>query len=344
MNKILFTSILLLQFFLGAFLNQLSAQTPPCPSEPFDAGIIWANGCTLQNVEGAEYLGQPIQYIWIASSANNGNCELAMPELLPLNVGELYDDFVAAGGFNSGVSPVIGSTSWSFVTDGDADDLTLLLAEVDVATCYSRCARVVGCTNFYGEAASTVQPCTTLLPVELTRFNGTADGCNIHVSWSSSSEEDFSHYELERSNDGRTFELAESVKGSGSITGGHYFFNDNKAGIDNYYRLKMIDYDLTYEYSKIIQVNSDCDIVKQIIAFPNPVGDDVLNIKVETKRAADELVKLVDITGREIFTQKLALKEGINTFQLDVSELPARIYFIKVGKRVHSRFVKTSEQ
>jgi len=343
MRKILFTAIMI-QLFIGAFSNQLFAQTPPCPSEPFYAGIIWANGCMLQNVEPAGYFGQPIQYIWISSSANNGNCEMSIPELLPLNVGELYDDFVAAGGFDGGASPVIGTTSWSFVTDDDGDDLSLSLTEVEVATCYSRCARVVGCTNFYGEASTTVQPCSVILPVELTRFTGKADGCNIHLTWSSSSEENFSHYEVERSNDGRTFELAESVKGSGSLEGGHYFLNDIKAGMDNYYRLKMIDFDDTYEYSKIIQVNSDCEIIKKIIAFPNPVGDDFINVKVESKRESEELIKLVDISGQEIFQQTLPLKEGINTFQLDVSELPARIYFIKVGKRVHSRFAKTSDR
>jgi len=346
MKKILLTSVLAAQFFLGAFSTQLFAQTPNCPTEPFEAGIIWANrsNCRVQNVQPAEYSGEPIQYVWIASSANSGNCETSMPELLDFNVGDLYDEFLAEGGFNGGASPVIASTSWSFVTDGDNDDLTLMLTEVDDATCYSRCARVVGCTNFYGEAASTLRSCSAILPVELTRFDGTADGCNIQLSWSSASEENFSHYELERSNDGRTFELAESIRGSGSTQGGHYFLNDNNAGIDNYYRLKMIDYDLTHEYSKIIQVNADCDIVEKIIAFPNPVADDFINIKVEAKRAAEELVKLVDITGQEVFTQNLSLKEGINTFRLDVSELPARIYFIKVGKRVHSRIVKTSDR
>jgi len=343
MKKILFITILI-QLLIGAFSNQLLAQTPPCPSEPFFAGIIWANGCTLQNVEPAGYFGQPIQYIWIKSSANNGNCEMSMPELLPLNVGEIYDDFVAAGGFDGGASPVIGSTSWSFVTDEDGDDLSLTLTEEDVATCYSRCARVVGCTNFYGEASTTVQPCSILLPVELTRFDGRADGCNIHLTWSSSSEENFSHYEVERSNDGRTFEQVESVKGSGSLEGGHYFFNDNKAGMENYYRLKMMDFDLTYEYSNIIHVKADCEIIKKIIVFPNPVGDDFINVKVEAKKEAEELITLVDITGREIFKQKLPVKEGVNTFRLDVSELAARIYFIKIGKRVHSRFAKTSER
>jgi len=345
MNKFLFTSILLTQFFLGVFSTQLFAQDP-CPDDPslMHGGIIWANGCTLKNVRAAEYEGQTLQYVWIKSSAEEGDCVEAVKELLDLNVGDLYDDFLAVGGFDSGASPVIASTSWSFVTDDDNDDLSLTLAEVDVATCYSRCARVVGCTRFYGEAASTVQQCSQILPVELTRFDGVADGCNIHLSWSSSSEENFSHYELERSNDGRTFELAESIKGSGSTQGGHYFFNDNEADMDNYYRLKMIDYDLTYEYSKIVQVDADCDIVEKIIAFPNPVGDDYINIKVEATQTAEQLIKLVDITGSEIFTQNLSLKEGINSFRLDISELPDQIYFIKVGKRVHSRIAKISDK
>lgn len=346
MSKILHTTKFLLLFFLGVFSNQLMAQgtTPPCPSEPFDAGILWANGCTLQNVEPAEYLGQPIQYVWIKSTAEGGNCEMSIPELLSLNVGDAYDNFLTAGGFNSGASPVIGSTSWSFVTDGNADDLSFNVLEALVTTCYSRCARVVGCTSFYGEASTTVQPCSVILPVDLTQFDGKADGCNIHLSWSSSSEENFSHYELERSIDGRTFKLAESINSSGSQGGGNYFFNDNEADLSNYYRLKMIDFDDTYEYSKIIQVEADCEIIKNIAVFPNPVGDDFINVKVDANQEGEELITLVDVTGQEIFKKNLMLKEGINSFQLDVSELPGRIYFIKAGQRTLSRFAKTSQR
>lgn len=348
MNKNLHIINFLLLCFIGMFSSQLLAQggTPPCPSEPFDAGIIWGNAsnCTFQNVEPAEYQGQAIQYVWIKSTADNGNCELSLPELLSLNVGDAYDDFLAAGGFNSGASPVIGSTSWSFVTDGNADDLSFNVTEANVATCYSRCARVVGCTTFYGEASTTIQPCSSILPVELTRFDGNAEGCNIHLSWSSDSEENFSHYELERSKDGRTFEFAELIEASGRTQGGHYFFEDNQAGLQNYYRLKMIDFDRSYEYSDIISVDTDCDIIKNITVFPNPVADGFIQIKVDAQKEAEELITLVDVTGQEILSKSLMLEEGINTFRIDVSELSESIYFIKAGKRTLSRFVKTSQR
>ncbi len=346
MNKILQTAKFLFLFSLGLFSNQLSAQggMDPCPTEPFDAGILWADGCTLRNVEPAEFLGRPIEYVWIRSTAEGGNCEMSIPELLSLNVGDAYDSFLAAGGFGSGASPVIGSTSWSFVTDNNTDDLSFEVLEEDVATCYSRCARVVGCTSFYGEASTTVNPCSTILPVELTRFNGDAEGCNINLSWSSSSEENFSHYELERSSDGRNFIMAESIKGSGSTTGGHYFFHDNQADLRNYYRLKMIDFDLTYEYSKIINVDADCEIIKNITVYPNPVGDDFVNVKVNSVKEAEQVITLVDVTGHEILKKSISLNEGINNFQLDVSELPGRIYFIKIGQRTLYRFAKTSQR
>ncbi len=341
MSKILHTTNFLLLFFLGVFSNQLFAQ---CPTEAFDAGILWANGCTFVNVEPAEFNGQPIQYVWISSPSDGGNCEMSIPELLSLNVGDAYDSFVAAGGFNSGVSPVIGSTSWSFVTDGDTDDLSFNVTEALVPTCYSRCARVVGCNSFYGEASTTVEPCSAILPVELTRFDADADGCDINLTWSSSSEENFSHYEIERSNDGRNFELAESVRGSGSLEGGNYFFNDKKAELSNYYRLKMIDFDDTYEYSEIVYADADCDIIRNINVFPNPAGENFINIKVDVKYEIEESIRLVDATGLEILTKNVTLEEGINTFQFDVSELPDRIYFIKVGKRTLSRFTKTSQR
>ena len=345
MNKILYTTSTLILFFLGSFSNQVFAQGgTPCPDQAFNAGSVWPNECTIENQVPADFMGQPLEYVWITSTANNGDCGTSISELLPLAVSDLYDDFLASGGFSGGASPVIPGTSWSFVTDDDNDDLSLNIVEVLEPTCYSRCARVVGCSNFFGESAVTVQPCSSILPVELSRFTGDANGCDININWSSSSEENFSHYELERSNDGRTFELAKTVNGSGSLGGGHYFFTDNEAGLENYYRLKMIDHDQSFEYSDVININADCDIIKKIIAYPNPVGDDFINVKVDAKYEAEQVISLVDVTGLEIYKENFQLKEGVNTFQLDVSTLPARIYFIKVGPRTLYRFTKTSQR
>ena len=64
----------------------------------------------------------------------------------------------------------------------------------------------------------------------------------------------------------------------------------------------------------------------------------------DAKYEAEQVISLVDVTGLEIYKENFQLKEGVNTFQLDVSTLPARIYFIKVGPRTLYRFTKTSQR
>ena len=67
-----------------------------------------------------------LEIVWIKRpmSSSLEECQDAFSEMAALNVGQLYDDWLA-GGANPNNSQ-IGNTSWMFVTDGDADDLTLV--------------------------------------------------------------------------------------------------------------------------------------------------------------------------------------------------------------------------
>ena len=89
-----------------------------------------------------------------------------------------------------------------------------------------------------------------VLPVELTHFNGRPNGCLVDLQWYTESEENFSHFELQRSNNGRDFEKLTNIQGTGG-TGipFNYTYLDKGAQEENYYRLKMIDLDGTSDLS-----------------------------------------------------------------------------------------------
>jgi hypothetical protein len=107
---------------------------------------------TLGNEDSPEANDGNIEVVWIKAGA--GNCENAAEELEEVNIGELYDNFITAGGFGS-LNPGIGNTSWEFLPDdGDNDPMELRIEGVQGSNCYMRLARIEGTQEFTGHTES----------------------------------------------------------------------------------------------------------------------------------------------------------------------------------------------
>ena len=134
-----------------------------CPEDLFNGGTIAVGECVagvviIESVLDPEYEGLDLEAVWLQSS-NGDDCYDAVFELVPFNVGELYNEFIDNGGFGL-ADPTIPGTSWMFVTDNDGDDLQLTIEALAQASCFMRCTRVVGCERFFGEAnLVSVEPC-----------------------------------------------------------------------------------------------------------------------------------------------------------------------------------------
>ncbi len=194
-----------------------------------------------------------------------------------------------------------------------------------------------------GEVEDLLLPVTiTGLPVELSRFEGQVQGCNTVITWFAESEDNFSHYELEWSGDGRNFQEIASIDGLGStINGQAYQYFDEQAAVYNYYRLKMIDIDGTSEYSKVIYIETNCKDEYDMMVYPNPIAvhRKAVNIKFYSERAETDIFVL-DMLGRVMISTKLGIDPGWNTVRLDVGHLSPGTYFIKQpGDKGAARFV-----
>ena len=114
---------------------------------------------------------------------------------------------------------------------------------------------------------------TAVLPVELLSFTAIADIEAVKLNWSVGIEDNLSHYEIERSTNGRDFAPnASSVswKNIGAVSAkgiSFYEFQDFDISNNNifYYRLKQIDFDGNYEYSNILNITIEQLIARQSI-------------------------------------------------------------------------------
>ena len=128
------------------------------------------------------------------------------------------------------------------------------------------------------------------LPVDLIHFDVHATA-NHHADlhWATASEINNSHFEIERSYDGKTFESVGEVAGNGNSQHQivYSYLDEGISLMENtvFYRLKQVDFDGTSEYSDIRVVSFDeMGTGIHLSAYPNPMNDELSLIVSLSKR------------------------------------------------------------
>ncbi|SHM07014.1 beta strand repeat-containing protein [Hymenobacter psychrotolerans] len=177
---------------------------------------------------------------------------------------------------------------------------------------------------------------TRPLPVELKAFDVTAQNYDAKLSWSTASEKNNDHFDVERSFDGRTFERITQVRGQGTTTQATaYAFTDVNVGRKQqglvYYRLQQVDTDGTAVYSPVRTVSFAARATAEVklSVFPNPATsqDRTATLDLTTLPAGTYQATLLDATGRSMGTYQV--QGGVNK-ALDVLALPSGTYIVLV--------------
>jgi hypothetical protein len=182
--------------------------------------------------------------------------------------------------------------------------------------------------------SSSIRPIDiTPLPVELVSFTATTDLSGVILQWMTASELDNDRFEIERSEDGKSFSKIGTVTGNGTSNRKiKYSFTDTKPLPEvSYYRLKQVDFDGTHKYSKIISVKNKALTASTILeAYPNPFAEK-LSVTVTIPVSEPEAtLTLYNLQGRKLQTIKTALEKGMNTFELNTQHLASGVYIIRI--------------
>ncbi len=117
------------------------------------------------------------------------------------------------------------------------------------------------------------------LPVEISSFDVIKrNESSAELLWNTESEQNASHFEIERAYDGINFEYLGTVQATGeSSSTVSYDFLDRTIQLSGnktivYYRLKAVDNDASFEYSEIKNVDFAGDDV-EVVVHPNPTAD-----------------------------------------------------------------------
>jgi len=169
------------------------------------------------------------------------------------------------------------------------------------------------------------------LPVELVSFNGVAQEQSVKLDWETSSEVNSWYYEVERFMEESSFEVVAKLDSRNLPIGAIYTSHDNapKKG-SNYYRLKMVDLDGSFKYSKIINIVFDKQ--QDINIYPNPNrGREDMFIRYFSDQSSTLDIMVYAQDGTLINTKQYGLESGSNELLLPFrKEMPAGVYILQV--------------
>jgi hypothetical protein len=175
-------------------------------------------------------------------------------------------------------------------------------------------------------SSSTLIVSAAPLPVRLVSFEGKPTPDGNKLTWKTSSEQNFSHYEVEKSKNSKEFTAIGKVSGANNTKENltYNFLDKNSAvgpsakltSLDAYYRLKMVDLDGSIAYSKTIFIKNENNFSKVGEFFPNPAFDNEVAVKVFSNGNTNWKISTIDLLGITLNTENRTLNEGENILKV----------------------------
>ncbi|MEZ4701653.1 MAG: T9SS type A sorting domain-containing protein [Rhodothermales bacterium] len=170
------------------------------------------------------------------------------------------------------------------------------------------------------------------LPVELTAFTVRRDGRQVQLAWTTASETNNAGFHVERSADGgATFQAVGYVEGRGTAGGEtRYRYTDAAPARDVVYRLKQVDFDGRFSYSRTALAPALVEAYALEASYPNPFNP-VTTIAYETPVDGAVRLAVYDVLGKEVAVlvdgEQAA---GRHAVSFDAAGLPSGIYFYRM--------------
>ncbi|WAC39615.1 hypothetical protein [Pedobacter sp. SL55] len=178
-------------------------------------------------------------------------------------------------------------------------------------------------------------PVTTLispLPVKLASFTAKANKQGtVSLAWSTASEQNNSHFEVTRSADGKSFAKIGQVQGNGnSSTTKNYSYVDASpvAGV-NYYQLKQVDFDGTYELSGV--VSAKVGLSNDNLTASASANRTLVAVTYNALANGKALFNVYSISGAKIATVEQTVTAGLNKISIPAN-LGNSIHILNVSQ------------
>jgi hypothetical protein len=247
-------------------------------------------------------------------------CNLDIPNAAVVSTGAGSDSLVTGYRVEFySIDPITNSNESSYSNGYIAGEIAFLANKLNISPQQARMlARNNALINSqspnyvqYGQI-DVMKAVNSALPVELTTFSASVNGDNVSLNWSTATEKNNYGFEVERS------QISSSDNSSNTTTwipvgfvNGHgtsnsvitYSYLDKNPPNGNlYYRLKQINNDGTYEYSKIIETSYSKPSKFELSQnYPNPFNPST-TISFQIPVNSFVTLKVYDMLGKNVAT------------------------------------------
>ncbi|MEO5892976.1 MAG: right-handed parallel beta-helix repeat-containing protein [Ferruginibacter sp.] len=290
------------------------------------------------------------KYIGVDSAVYNGSITLQpFTSAVLIKIGTIETTLKASAGndvilfmpnnstiLNGSTTGTVSSYSWTKVsgptqfTIADPGKQSTGISNLAIGT-YTFRFKV---TNSAGDSAIALAKVTVtgVLAVRVIDFTALNNNDKVALSWKVTSEMNVSHYVVERSGNGQTFEAIGRLASGNSISNQNtYDFMDSyPLQGTNFYRLKIVGLDSSISYSSTISstiTNTSAFTIHKLV-----LSAVSRNIKAEINSGSQQSMYLaiIDVNGRIIFTMPAQLRKGYNLIDKQIPAITTGIYYIKL--------------
>jgi hypothetical protein len=189
-----------------------------------------------------------------------------------------------------------------------------------------------GCNPYaYDTVVITYDATCSPLDGRSVTLNGQSKEGNMLLNWTSSNNE-LSYFDLQRSFDGRNFEtINRTLAVATEETQQQYSFSESSTGFRSpfvFYRLLIKANAGQVAYSKILRLKVG-DRQTEVLLYPNPVKD-WLQVTVVSAQNGEAKITVFDMAGAAIRHGAELIKAGINELQLDASPWKPGTYLLSI--------------
>jgi hypothetical protein len=178
----------------------------------------------------------------------------------------------------------------------------------------------------------------TVLPLKWINFSALKNNGKIYLTWIVDRDDNGAKFEVEKSLNGINFLAIGNVQYWSNNPANTYGFIDEANNNQSiYYRIKQLDKEGKYVYSKIILVRNEHSVKFEF--SPNPVTEN-LNISIVCSKIQNASISIINTAGSIVKQKQVTLLRGTNYFTFDLFNIVSGNYFIKITSDEISEFGK----
>ncbi len=292
--------------------------TNPSTSIPANSRVIFIPTTFDQNYDVTALCNgsNPIYVVYIKTNANGGlNSNWNAGGTLSNNAStQRYlqikqSNTTGCDSINAPVKSYVANGNWGSNTDGN------FVTWNDTIPSYGN----NGCTSI-------------VLPLKFINLSGVNKKDYNIISWTTAEEMNVSNFIVEKSSNGKDFVSIAgfNANASSNYLQQQYKYTDNKLESPMYYyRIKAVDNNGLFSYSKTVAVQSANISASQISVYPNPAKD-IITVRIVCNKISTAHMNVYDMMGKLVKTETYFNSNQISNHKLFVNELPSGKYFIRL--------------